>query len=482
MEANEIVMKKFWEDHSKDGSVKEMMLDENAEAFSDLEKAELLSLLPSVTNKDILEIGAGIGRFTGDLAETAKSVLAVDFMENFIQLNKKSHGHKTNTSFLQADVNHLQLPEDSYDIVFSNWLMMYLTNDEVRKLAKNALKWLREDGYFFFRESCFHQSGNKKRGFNPTEYRSPTEYNSLIQSEYVTEGDGSHYQFELMSMQSVKTYIEVKGNCNQICWLMKKVRRDSPPIEDDLAFNRLPILQWMCGENYMVTGGNAITKLLLPYFNIDLNSTLLDYGTGLGGTAFYIAQEFDASIRAIGSRADAITNAVKSANDIKEKRVAFEVQTDSMFAMESNLLDAVICRDYFSQVSAKSELLRIFKNGLKPGKRLVLTDVCRTAESNEGGDVVESMLGPHLITKDRYKEIFSSSGLTLVEALDRTDVYLHHLKQEFNKLMSGIQSFLQQFSMEDYKNMHDEWCKKIELFEGDSLKWVVLVAEKEVEN
>jgi len=47
----------------------------------------------------------------------------------------------------------------SYDLVFSNWLLMYLEDVEVEKLFVNMLRWLRPDGYFFFRESCYHPSG-----------------------------------------------------------------------------------------------------------------------------------------------------------------------------------------------------------------------------------------------------------------------------------------------------------------------------------
>lgn len=51
-------------------------------------------MLGSVSEKRVVELGAGIGRFTGALAATAKSVLAVDFMENLIAENRKVHGHR----------------------------------------------------------------------------------------------------------------------------------------------------------------------------------------------------------------------------------------------------------------------------------------------------------------------------------------------------------------------------------------------------
>ena len=47
------------------------------------------------------------------------------------------------------------------DIIFSNWLLMYLSTEEVRALFTRMLGWLKDDGILFFRESCFQQSGNQ---------------------------------------------------------------------------------------------------------------------------------------------------------------------------------------------------------------------------------------------------------------------------------------------------------------------------------
>ena len=55
---------------------------------------QVLSMLGSVAGKKVVELGAGIGRFTGALAATAKHVLAVDFMDNLIAENIKVHGHR----------------------------------------------------------------------------------------------------------------------------------------------------------------------------------------------------------------------------------------------------------------------------------------------------------------------------------------------------------------------------------------------------
>jgi protein-L-isoaspartate O-methyltransferase len=46
---------------------------------------QILSLLPSYEGKSVLALGAGIGRFTGELAKTAGHVIAMDFIESVIK-------------------------------------------------------------------------------------------------------------------------------------------------------------------------------------------------------------------------------------------------------------------------------------------------------------------------------------------------------------------------------------------------------------
>lgn len=44
-------------------------------------------------------------------------------------------------------------------MIFSNWLLMYLNDVEILDLIENSLKFVKEGGYVFVRESCFHASG-----------------------------------------------------------------------------------------------------------------------------------------------------------------------------------------------------------------------------------------------------------------------------------------------------------------------------------
>uniref|UniRef100_A0A452ZRH8 phosphoethanolamine N-methyltransferase n=1 Tax=Aegilops tauschii subsp. strangulata TaxID=200361 RepID=A0A452ZRH8_AEGTS len=70
------------------------------ERLAELEELELqtdhqgvLAILPSYAGKTVLELGAGIGRFTGELAKEAGHVIALDFIDSVIKKNEEINGH-----------------------------------------------------------------------------------------------------------------------------------------------------------------------------------------------------------------------------------------------------------------------------------------------------------------------------------------------------------------------------------------------------
>ena len=98
----------------------------------------------------------------------------------------------------------------SYDLIFSNWLLMYLSDEEVQHLALKMLSWLRDGGYLFFRESCYHSSGDMKNSENPTFYRTPLQYTDLFSG--VKKWDlhsKDAYSFEVVTERLLEAYAKV---------------------------------------------------------------------------------------------------------------------------------------------------------------------------------------------------------------------------------------------------------------------------------
>ncbi|KAH9303297.1 hypothetical protein KI387_014880, partial [Taxus chinensis] len=83
---------------------------------------QMLSLLPPLEGKSVVELGSGIGHYTVELAKMVGHVLVMDFIESIINKNEETNGHLKNVQFMCVDVTSLDLKIEpgSVDIIFSN--------------------------------------------------------------------------------------------------------------------------------------------------------------------------------------------------------------------------------------------------------------------------------------------------------------------------------------------------------------------------
>ena len=83
-----------WSRLSGKPTIRSMLLNAGPEAeeIEREERREILSILPPFEGRYVLELGAGIGRFTHYFVESAERVVAVDFVEAFVSENRKTNG------------------------------------------------------------------------------------------------------------------------------------------------------------------------------------------------------------------------------------------------------------------------------------------------------------------------------------------------------------------------------------------------------
>jgi len=236
-------LKTFWEGFSDTPNVETMMLNKNADDFDENDRRDIWTSLPDLKGLRVVEIGSGIGRFTAALANVAKHVLATDFVQSFIEKNEEDNGHLGNVSFKCGDAAHLDLEPENCDFVFTNWLLMYLTDVEVCHFLESVLLWLTPNGYLHFRESC---SESSKRTItqsndpsNPTHYRHICQYLTLLEKIRVRDHKtGRLMRFEVLWAKSVETYVrrpseKVIPNWRQIHMLLRKVWADEKDCENE---------------------------------------------------------------------------------------------------------------------------------------------------------------------------------------------------------------------------------------------------------
>ncbi|XP_078689244.1 uncharacterized protein LOC144920768 isoform X1 [Branchiostoma floridae x Branchiostoma belcheri] len=493
-EATRNDMAQFWREHSTKASLEEMMLDDNAKELSKVELPEILSLLPGIEGKTILELGAGIGRYTAPLAQKAKHVTAVDFMESFIRKNEEVNGHHQNVRFMQADVTKLDMPPKSFDLVFSNWLMMYLSDEEVQGLAEKVLTWLKDDGIFFFRESCFHQSGNHRRSFNPTNYRRPSDYDSLIQSAGIPisgeNGGAMHFGFEIELAKSVETYIKAKKNVNQFCWVIKKRRlqgmahngyKTFQQFLDAQQYTRNGILRYekIFGYGYVSTGGPETTEEFVARLDLLPDQHVLDVGCGIGGGDFYMAKKFGAVVTAMDLSTNMIEIATERASKENITKVRFEISDCTKREYPAESFDVVYSRDTILHVKDKLPLFKNFLTWLKPGGKLLISDYC--CGDKEWSEVFKKYVaqrGYTLYTPAKYGKLLEEAGFINVQAEDRTQQFMDILNREVARTEANKEEFIKEFSEEDFRYIVDGWKEKLHRSELGDQKWGLFYAEK----
>jgi len=489
-----------------------MMLDSNAKRLHELESPEILEKAPSMAGKDVLELAAGIGRYTGLIGQTAKSVTAVEFMPDFHKANVATNGHLQHVSFVCQDVVEFDSPANAFDVIFSNWIFMYLSDDEVRAFAAKAVRMLRPGGRLFLRESCFRQSGDVKRSSNPTYYRHPSFYvsafRSVVSAETASNGLG---YLSLESSSSVAVYRKIKKNNGQVCFtFVKQVQphasvsaggddgkvsssSSSPTSADGVStfqkfldeqqYSTRSITRYekIFGEGYVSTGGQKTTTEFVDKLDLQRGERVLDVGCGIGGGDFYMARQFGVSVVGIDLSTNMVHRALESSMkaDALALDVEFEVCDATTREFPDASFDVVYSRDTILHIADKRALFAKFFRWLKPGGRVLISDYCRGEQSGSAHfDAYVASRGYHLLSPSQYGAVLESVGFTDVEAQDRTDQFVDVLKEELSRTLGQEEAFVRETSAEDFKDIVDGWRAKIERCgEGDQ-KWGLFFARK----
>lgn len=200
---------KFWNDLTP--TCTNMVLHKGIESYDEAEQQEILALLPNFNKKQVLEIGAGIGRFTGHLAQSASHVKAIDLASHFLEKNKQTHKQFTNIDYTCCDARDLCYPDKTFDFIFINWLFLYFEDKEFISYLHNLHAWLKPGGHLFLRESCFHDVREYQREDYIAIYRFQSEYHLALERIFSIENWGM-----------IETYIRYRNLPNQFYWLCQK--------------------------------------------------------------------------------------------------------------------------------------------------------------------------------------------------------------------------------------------------------------------
>ncbi|KAK8375846.1 hypothetical protein O3P69_008533 [Scylla paramamosain] len=473
-------MKNYWQVYRP--SLESMMLSDKAVYLHENDQNEIFSYLPSYQGKRVLELGAGIGRFTSKLATIAGHVTAVDFMEQYIEKNREENGHFKNVAFKCADVTKLDFPAGSFDLVFSNWLFMYLSDAETDGVFRKIIDWLTPNGHFFLRESCYHQSGNMARNNNPTLYRTPIDYCQMLHQ--ISSANKAGYK--IIRGKSILTYIQYHGNPNQMCFLARRV--DGKELDqlgqylesrDSVEFIRAK--ERICGHNWLSTGGEFTTRDFCAQLGLHPDQRVLDVGCGTGGSAVYLARQYGVHVHGVDLSSNMIHVAIERQSKLEhqvKKRLQFEISDILMVEYEAESYDVIYSRDSLLYIGDRDKLFKKFFRWLRPGGTLFITDFC-TGAVPPSKDFLNFTSCHSLCPMETYEAELRSAGFTDVAARDlrweANDVH----QRELTAFTAAQEAFIADFDEDQYAAITDLWTNKIRWNRENQLTWCSFTAHRE---
>jgi len=240
--------------------------------------------------------------------------------------------------------------------------------------------------------------------------------------------------------------------------------------------------EWIFGDTFISTGGLQTTEEFCKLLSLSPGTRVLDVGCGIGGSAFYMAEKFGATVVAI----DLSTNMLAIARDRLNSRstdtqdkVTFEFGdiTEQTYAPGS--FDIIYSRDTILHIANKQKLFNLFHSWLAPGGQVLITDYCQ-------GDKV---LSPaflsyvkqreyNLTTVKKYGYLLEKAGFTDVQATDVTNKFIQILRTEVERFQSKKEDFLKEFAVEHYTAIEDGWKEKVMRSSSGDQVWGLFLGRK----
>ncbi|MGH8218881.1 MAG: class I SAM-dependent methyltransferase [Steroidobacteraceae bacterium] len=197
--------------------------------------------------------------------------------------------------------------------------------------------------------------------------------------------------------------------------------------------------KWLLGESFH-PGGLALTARLGCELGLAAGDRLLDVASGQGTSALYLAERFGCEVVGIdyGETNVASARAVAAARGLSD-RVAFRRGDAESMPFEDGTFDALVCECAYCTFPDKPRAAREFARVLRPGGRIGLADLTRTArlaQELEGLIAWVACIADAQLP-ERYVEDLRAAGLVIGTIEARPEALRELVQQVRGRLLAA---------------------------------------------
>ena len=120
------------------------------ENITALENRFILSHMGDIKNKDVLDLGCGLGESSIYFALKGARVTAVDISPKVIELAKQlAEKYKVKINYIVSSAKDVSFKKESFDFIYCANLFHHLSLSERAKVIQNSYQFLKKGGWFY---------------------------------------------------------------------------------------------------------------------------------------------------------------------------------------------------------------------------------------------------------------------------------------------------------------------------------------------
>lgn len=198
------------------------------------------------------------------------------------------------------------------------------------------------------------------------------------------------------------------------------------------------IMEMIYSNDYLSPGGARATESLAEFGEIQNGLSVLDVGSGLGGAAFYLAEEKDCLVQGVDLMEPNVVEANRRA-EIKglSARVRFVLGDATSLPFESGSFDLVWGQDAWCHVEDKKKLISEASRVLVPGGMIIFSDwLLRDTQSNLCDEVRRITASPTIGDVETYRGLLIEQDFELEKYADNSVEFISRYQDVLQRLHS----------------------------------------------
>ncbi len=217
-------------------------------------------------------------------------------------------------------------------------------------------------------------------------------------------------------------------------------------------------LEAVYGSGMMSEGGGRAIDSMFKGLNI-ANKKALDIGSGLGGVAYYLSEEYEMDITGLEINPWMVEEATRRTPEEIKDRVRFLTSVDnSSLPFEDGSFDIVYSKGVLCHVDEKQGLFEECYRILKPGSVLVINDWLSPTKEKWGAHVQRLIelegLSLYAETVEHYVRLLREANFKDIEIVDLSKQYAAYNEDIARQLKTPEkkESFIRSFN----EQLHEE--------------------------